>query len=229
MNTIENLLSSTIEHVFPTGTLMIGFATDKTTLNIKFTDKLFNSYLYTVKQEDKFVSNYLNRDLNRFMTFFENKDKFEFNSFNTPPHRGYLLKLIYPINLEFILKKIHIEADYFRKLLIESKNEVFRLGEENISLKRKFDELEQENSKLENHNTGLLKLNESLKQNDTSSKRKIDELEQEISTLKSSIYVSDSDFEKLTVKNTEVKRGRGRPRGSKNLRGRGAIIRHFGI
>jgi len=216
MNTIVNQTSSYIIHEFSTGSLEISFGTDKTTLNIKFKDEFNNCYLYTGKQFDNFVSKWLKRDLNRFITFFENKDNFEFNKFNKFNNllklkisfndeysftlMGFSFKIINPINLELILNKFdpqEIAGIFLTKDLIELVNK-------NTSLKRnhkiKYDELYEEVSKLKNLNTALLNLNTSLKQENTSLKQKNTSLKQE---LKSIISDPDYDPESEDVSDTE--------------------------
>jgi len=159
MNTIENLLSPAIKHVFPTGNikhvcptgiLIYGFKSDKSSLHFIFCDESFNFYLHIVKQDDPFVRGHLESDLNRLMLFFENKDNFEFKRSD----QGYSLELIKPINLKYSLEyyyenKKKEEADLFRYLLIESKNKVFKLIKKNTSLKKKLTKCSKFNIKFE--------------------------------------------------------------------------------
>jgi len=188
MNTIENLLSPVIKHlcltvnikhVFPTGILMIELKSDKNSLHFGFIDESFNLYHDEVKQNYPFVRKHLKKDLNKLMLFFENKDNFEFKRSD----QGYSLELIKPFNLDFFLKK-HFEnkkkeeAELFRCLSIRLNNDCLGLGEKNISLKRKIDELEQENTSLK----------------------------QEISRLKPSIPVSDSNSQESNSNILQLKK-----------------------
>jgi len=209
MNTIVNQFGSTIKHVFQTGTLVILFGTDQTTLNLKFSDEFNTCFLYTGKPFDDFFSKLLKRDLNKFMTFFENKDNFEFNKFDNllklkislrDEYSFSFLKgdnLIYnrPFNLELILNKFDSE---------EIAGIFFPIPKKLIE-KKKYDELKQKYTILKrNDDPSYVYESES----DNSDDEDYDDEEDY-----DSVNECDDDFQESNSNHTQVKpkRGRGRP------------------